>query len=105
MCVDLRHFAKQIPERIDEVDARLIDQQSRVATKKRLPIEIRVVSPPVAHAHQEMDMGEGSGRSRTLDTLDLAIPGLPAPVLMHHEAHARRARHLHDAARAVERWR
>src|SRR5262245_14513720 len=50
-------------------------------------------------------MGEFADGSGLLNLFDLAIPGLPAPVLMDHEAHAGSLRRFDDPAARLERGR
>src|SRR4029453_10220882 len=54
---------------------------------ERLARQVGVGAPPVAHAHQEVDVRELADVAARLHVLDRAIPGLPAEVLVHHEAH------------------
>ena len=99
---DFVDLAQQEAERIDEVDSRLVHQQARVVAKERLAVEIRILAPAIPHAHQKVNMGEFANRARLLDLADLAVPRLPPPVLMDHEADAGRSRRLHNAAAGLE---
>jgi hypothetical protein len=48
------------------------------------------MSPSISEAGYDMNMGKVADCSPVRCLLDLAIPWLPSPVLVHHKSHARR---------------
>ena len=57
-------LAEEIAERVDEVDARLVDEQARVVAEERLAREVGVLGPPVARSQPEVDGEDLAERAR-----------------------------------------
>ena len=51
-----------------------------------MAFEVGVIAPAVAEAAVEVEMEKVTERAGIKDLLNLAIPGLPPPVLVDHEA-------------------
>ena len=75
----------QIAKSIQEMDARFVDEQSRIVAKERLPCHVSVFLPAIAHTHEYGNRVKIADSSRIYLALDFPIPRLPAPVFVHHK--------------------
>src|SRR4051812_38266521 len=94
--MDRGDFPAEIAEGVEEVDAGLVDEQSRVRAKEGLARQVGVTLPAVAHAHAQRDREQFTDRSGIELPAHFAVPRLPAKVLMDHEADAGTARGFDD---------
>ncbi len=99
----LGRLAEQVAKGVDEVNARLIDEEPRVIAEEGLATEIGPLSPSIAQAHEKVHVRELANRACHLNRLGRAVPRLPSPVLVDHEPHARRSRTVHDPAARLQR--
>ena len=90
LSVDASYLAHQKAKRIDKVDTRLIDEQTRVVLEVWLPGTVWLMSPSISEPGYDVNMSEVTDQPLVRYLLDLAIPWLPSPVLVHHESDARR---------------
>ena len=103
--MDASHLARLNPEGVDEVNAGLINEESRVIAKERPAVKIRPFSPTIAEPREDVDMSKLADGPIVLNLLDRPVPWLPAKVFMHHEPHAGILRRGHNPRGRFERRR
>src|SRR6056297_2108964 len=90
------HFTKQIPERIDKMNAVFIHQETWIFPEIGLSWNVGILSPTVPHPRTEIDTVRCSNHTRIQELLDLTVPGLKTPILMHHEPGFLRGNMIHN---------
>ena len=80
--------AEQKPERVDEMDRRLVNEKALHGLEIGLPVEIGARALPVSRPQPERCLVDIAQRAAVEPALDLAIPGLETEIVVHDKLDA-----------------